>query len=101
MQRFLPIPPPLPLEKVPVNRHRLDAARIIRFRAIDQVAESLIVNCYSDDGIIEGAEWKDKKGHPPMLCVQWHPERIQNKESNPLSQNIKEWFFEEAKKFKV
>lgn len=70
-------------------------------QAIDQVAESLLVNCYSDDGIIEGAEWKDKKGHPPMLCVQWHPERIQNKESNPLSQNIKEWFFEEAKKFKV
>ena len=70
-------------------------------QAIDRVAESLLVNCFSDDGIIEGIEWKEKRDRPPMLCVQWHPERIQNKESNPLSQNIKEWFFAEAKKFKL
>ena len=31
--------PPLPLEKVPVNPHRLDAARIIRFWAIHQIAD--------------------------------------------------------------
>jgi len=69
-------------------------------QAIDKVAELLSVNCFSDDGIIEGIEWKVKNDRSPMLCVQWHPERIQNKESNPLSQNIKEWFFEEAIKFK-
>ncbi len=68
-------------------------------QAIDAIGESLAVNCYSDDGIIEGLEWIEKHGCSPMLCVQWHPERIQNKESNPLSQNIKEWFFEEATKF--
>jgi len=28
------IAPPLPLEKVPVNSHRLDAAWVIRFRAV-------------------------------------------------------------------
>ena len=69
-------------------------------QAIDVVADSLIVNCISDDGIIEGIEWKVKHDHSPMLSVQWHPERIENKEINPLSQNIRGWFFEEASKFK-
>ena len=36
-----PIAPPLTLEKVPVNRHRLDAARIVRFRAVHQVAHRI------------------------------------------------------------
>ena len=69
-------------------------------QAIERVAEALIVNCFSDDGIVEGIEWKEKQNHSPMLSVQWHPERIANKEINPLSQKIKAWFFEEASKFK-
>jgi|GEM_PF-4166381 hypothetical protein len=35
------IPPPLPIEKVPVNRHRLDAARIIGFGAVHQVTDRI------------------------------------------------------------
>ena len=27
-----------------------------------------------------------------MLCVQWHPERINNKEENPFSENLKKEF---------
>jgi len=69
-------------------------------QAIDRIAERLIVNCYSDDQIVEGIEWRDKKDRSPMIAVQWHPERIENKQINPLSQNIKNWFFEEARKFK-
>ena len=69
-------------------------------QAIERIAETLIVNCLSDDGIIEGIEWKEKQNRSPMFGVQWHPERIENKEINPLSQNIKAWFFEEASKFK-
>ncbi len=69
-------------------------------QSIEKVAETLIINCFSDDGVPEGIEWKDKNGRCAMLCVQWHPERIQNKEFNPLSENIREWFFEEAIKFK-
>ena len=38
---MLSISPPLPLEKAPVNPHRLDAARIIRFRAVHQVADGV------------------------------------------------------------
>jgi hypothetical protein len=38
---ILVITPPLPLEKVSVNPHRLDAARIVRFRAVAQVADEI------------------------------------------------------------
>jgi hypothetical protein len=34
-----PVSPPLPLEKIPVNPHRLDAARVIRFWAVHQAAK--------------------------------------------------------------
>src|ERR1022692_4116651 len=37
----LTIAPPLPLEKIPVDPHRLDAARILRFRAVHQVANRI------------------------------------------------------------
>ena len=51
-----------------------------------------MVNAYDDDDekIIEGLEFKNKTGKAFMLCVQWHPERIKNKEENPFSENIKQ-----------
>lgn len=70
-------------------------------QAINQPAESLVINCFSDDGIAEGVEWKNKENHTPLLCVQWHPERIENKQTNPLSKNIREWFLMEAEKYIV
>ncbi len=69
-------------------------------QCINKVADSLVVNCISQpDGIIEGIEWKEKQNRSPMICVQWHPERIINKEQNPLSSNIREWFLSEAQKY--
>jgi putative glutamine amidotransferase len=35
-----------------------------------------------------------------MLGVQWHPERMKEKESNPLSQKVKEQFIEAVKNHK-
>lgn len=61
-------------------------------QAIDKVADELIINAYSDDGVPEGAEWKDKTGKPFLLCVQWHPERMADKATNPLSNNIRTEF---------
>jgi hypothetical protein len=37
-----PSSPPLPLEKIPVNPHRLDAARIIRLGAVDAATNSIM-----------------------------------------------------------
>lgn len=65
-------------------------------QAIDpnSIGENLMVNAYDDDDekIIEGLEFKNKAGKAFMLCVQWHPERIKNKEENPFSENLKKEF---------
>ncbi len=63
------------------------------------LGNNLKVNAWSgtDEACIEGIEFDDKTGKPFMLCVQWHPERMLQKESNPLSQNIKERFLQEIR----
>ncbi|HET9744841.1 MAG TPA: gamma-glutamyl-gamma-aminobutyrate hydrolase family protein [Chitinophagaceae bacterium] len=72
-------------------------------QAIDPNAlgDNLTVNAYDDDlacrpagdeKIIEGLEFRNKSGKGFMLCVQWHPERMRDKEKNPFSENIKQEF---------
>ncbi|TWF38964.1 putative glutamine amidotransferase [Chitinophaga polysaccharea] len=63
------------------------------------LGSNLMVSATSDtnDGLIEGIEFKDKTGKAFMLCVQWHPERMQEKEVNPLSQKIKTQFIQEVR----
>ncbi len=67
-------------------------------QAIDTVSDRLTVNCLSPDGVIEGVEWKDPQNKSPLLCVQWHPERMHNKKQNPFSENIRNWFVTAAQK---
>lgn len=68
----------------------------------NNLSNNLIANSYSDttDQLIEGLEFKDKTDKSFMLAVQWHPERMEEKEVNPLSQKIKNRFIEEVKKQK-
>lgn len=68
-------------------------------QAIHKIAEPLMVNCKATDGIIEGAEWKNKEDKPFLLCVQWHPERMHrlHLQDSPLSKNIRNRFVEEIK----
>lgn len=66
-------------------------------QAIGNLSDELMVNAISPDGVIEGVEWKEKEGEPWMLCVQWHPERMKDKDSSPLSKNIREQFLEAVK----
>lgn len=61
-------------------------------QAIHELSDELMANSYSPDGVIEGAEWKEKEDKPWLLTVQWHPERIADKETNPFSKNIREAF---------
>ena len=70
-------------------------------QAIDPegIGDNLMVNAYDDDEkIIEGLEFKNKAGKAFMLCVQWHPERIKNKEENPFSENLKKEFLSAIRK---
>lgn len=64
------------------------------------LSNNLMANSYADstDLLIEGLEFKDKTNKSFMLAVQWHPERMKEKEINPLSQKLKERFLEEVKK---
>ncbi|HEY8398366.1 MAG TPA: gamma-glutamyl-gamma-aminobutyrate hydrolase family protein [Flavihumibacter sp.] len=52
------------------------------------------ISALDDQGLIEAIEWKDTETMPFLVGVQWHPERIINKEQNPLSQAIKEQFLQ-------
>lgn len=65
----------------------------------DRLAENLMINAYSvsGNGLVEGLEYKDKKNHGFMLAVQWHPERMEEKEIQPFSQKIKEQFIQEIR----
>jgi putative glutamine amidotransferase len=73
-------------------------------QAIDPNAlgENLEANAYDSDDkkVIEGFEFSDKTNKGFMLCVQWHPERIKDKEENPFSKKIKERFLAEIRKVK-
>ncbi len=64
-------------------------------QAIDPeaIGDNLIVNAYDDceEKLIEGIEFRDKKNKAFMLCVQWHPERMLNRNSI-LSNEIKNSF---------
>ncbi len=67
-------------------------------QAIGRLSDELITTATSPDGVIEAVEWKEKEVESWMLAVQWHPERMKDKGSNPTSKNIREKFLEEAKK---
>ncbi len=63
----------------------------------DALGSNLMVSAWSEDSIVEALEFKNKTGKAFMLCVQWHPERMKNKEQNPLSSKIRERFIVELK----
>lgn len=66
------------------------------------IGENLMPNAVSkNDSFIEGIEFKNKRGKAFMLGVQWHPERIENKHTHPLSENIKQRFLAEVKNSNV
>jgi putative glutamine amidotransferase len=61
-------------------------------QAVDTVAVELKVTSRCSDGIVESLEWKDNSDKAPMLLVQWHPERIIDREQNCFSRDILKWF---------
>jgi len=71
-------------------------------QCVNAIGGGLVVNCLSDDNVIEGLEWEDKTGNPFLLCIQWHPERMHEfqLEKTALSAGIRNLFIEAIKKSK-
>lgn len=68
-------------------------------QAIQELGKDLIANSWSEDGLVEGIEWKDKNKKSFMLAVQWHPERMDKADlkDSPLSKNIRDGFISAIK----
>lgn len=64
-------------------------------QGVHKLADIFIASAFSQDGLIEAYELKDKKNKPFLLAVQWHPERLDK--SNKLSSAIGEKFLMEVK----
>jgi putative glutamine amidotransferase len=68
-------------------------------QAVGLLGEGLRVNCYAEDGTIEGIEWSEPAGRPFLLAVQWHPERMlaNGFEDEFLYRAIRDRFVEEVR----
>ena len=62
----------------------------------DKVGHGLVGNATSADGIVEGLERVETNSKAFLLLVQWHPERMNNLESE-FSKNIKNRFLESVR----
>ncbi len=78
------------------NRERGDITSS-HHQGIDRLGEGLLISAKADDGIIEAIEWADKNSKPFMLGIQWHPERMKDKE-NPFTNSILMRFKKETEK---
>ncbi|HMH34497.1 MAG TPA: gamma-glutamyl-gamma-aminobutyrate hydrolase family protein [Puia sp.] len=63
----------------------------------DALGDNLRVNALSPDGVVEGIEFDNRNGKSFMVCVQWHPERMKDKEKNPFSQRLRKNFLDAIK----
>lgn len=66
-------------------------------QAVGMISSNFKISARSKDGLIEAYEWKDRKGKPFLIAVQWHPERMAK--DSPLSYPIGKKFIEESKRF--
>ena len=66
-------------------------------QAIDRLGEGLVVTSKSPDGIIESIEFENKDNSPFFIGVQWHPERMTDRES-PFTKNLGVRFKTETEK---
>lgn len=62
-------------------------------QALGRLADELTASASSDDDMAEAVEYKLKKDKGFLLCVQWHPERLDaQKGSLAFSKNIRDAF---------
>lgn len=65
-------------------------------QSVDRFGEGLMCSAKAMDGIIEGLEYSNKKDKSFLIAVQYHPERLPDRE-NKASKNLLERFLNECK----
>lgn len=60
-------------------------------QAVDRLGEGLMISAKSTDGVTEAIEWLEKDNKQFLLGIQWHPERMSNRQ-NIFAKNIIERF---------
>jgi putative glutamine amidotransferase len=65
-------------------------------QSAELVAPDLVCNAISQDGVVEGLEWKNPESKPYLMLVQWHPERMTD-QSSVFSKNVKTSFLQAVK----
>lgn len=67
-------------------------------QAVERLAPPFTAVAWSsDDGVIEAYEWAEPTGKPPLLAVQWHPERMATAiPENPLGLELLTAFLREV-----
>jgi len=66
-------------------------------QAVDILSPLLTSNANSNNQLVEGIEWLNPEGKSFLIGVQWHPERMDEK--NPLSGALAKEFIIQAKQF--
>ena len=66
-------------------------------QAAGTLAPGIRCNARSEDGLTEGIEWQLPAGKSFMIGVQWHPERMENK--NDFSGKLLQEFFLQVTKY--
>lgn len=66
-------------------------------QGVHKLANVFVASAFSQDGLIEAYEWKDKNNNPFLIAVQWHPERLEK--TNKLSYKIGDKFLKEVLKY--
>jgi putative glutamine amidotransferase len=61
---------------------------------MNKLPPSLRITARSKEGVPEALEYSAGQDHGFMLGVQWHPERMEDRESNPLSFRIRQRFLD-------
>ena len=57
-------------------------------QAADMIAPDLRCTATSDDGVVEALEWREPADKPYLMLVQWHPERMIDRDTNEYSAMI-------------
>lgn len=57
-------------------------------QAADVIAPDLRCTATSDDGVVEALEWRAPLNKPYLMLVQWHPERMIDRNTNEYSSMI-------------